>query len=551
MSDLHALPPAAHERHRFPIVWLVPIVALLAAGWLGYRTLAERGPLVAITLQSAEGLEVGKTKIKHRDIELGVIEAMEPSADLSSVTVQARMNRYAEPHLGSGTRFWVVRPRLSAAGISGLGTLISGSYIEMEPGPGDPSRSFVALEDPPVVTADVPGTRYVLHGSRLGSISQGAPVSFHGVKVGEVLGYQLSDDDGSATVQVFVRAPHDKLVHEGTRFWNASGVAVDVGSEGLRVAAESVQAILAGGVAFDLPRGGALGPAAKPSSVFTLYGGEDEARDALFTRKIPFLLHLTGSAEGLSAGNIVRMRGIRIGEVTDVHMDYDATTGEMTVPVTFEVEPQRVRLLHADDVEAGFEERSYAAFKDFIAKGLRARLASGNLLTGQKIISLDFVPAAPKATLIEGGLYPEIPVVESNDLDSLMQSAKGLLDGLQSTVATLDQLVASPEVKRSVHSLEGALANLDRLTHDASLQVTPLLSGLRAVSSSADQTLKQATATMAITGEAFASEGDAGGDLAGTLNELKQAARSLHALTDYLDTHPESLLQGKSAGAKP
>ena len=550
MPDYKSPRPATLERHRFPLVWIVPIVALLAAGWLGYRTLSERGPLIAITLQSAEGLEVGKTRIKHRDIELGTVEAIEPSADLSSVTIQARMNRYAEPHLGAGTRFWVVRPRLSAEGISGLGTLISGSYIEMEPGPGEPARRFVALEDPPVVSADVPGTKYVLHGSRLGSISQGAPVSYHGVRVGEVLGYQLSDDDGSATVQVFVQAPHDKLVHDGTRFWNASGIAVAVGSEGVRLQSESVQAILAGGVAFDVPRGGELGPVAPAASVFTLYGDEDKARDALFTRKIPFLLHLTGSAEGLSAGNIVRMRGIQVGEVTDVHMEYDAASGLMTVPVTFELEPQRVRLLHTDLSDAGFEERSYATFKSFVAKGLRARLASGNLLTGQKIISLDFLPDAPTAAMIEGGLYPEIPVSPSDDLDSIMQAAKGLLGSLQSTVSSLGQVITSPSVKQSLHSLQGALANLDRLTHDASLQVGPLLTGLRAVSSSADQTLKQATATLAVTGDAFGSDGDAGGDLAGTLAELKQAARSLHTLTDYLDNHPESLLQGKSAGAK-
>ena len=365
-----------------------------------------------------------------------------------------------------------------------------------------------------------------------------------------MLGYQLSDEDGSATVQVFVRSPHDKLVHEGTRFWNASGVAIDVGSEGLRVEAESVEAILAGGVAFDLPRGGELGPPAKPDAVFTLYSDEDKARDALFTRKIPFLLHLTGSAQGLSVGNIVRMRGIQVGEVTDVHMEYDAATDQMTVPVTFEVEPQRVRLLHTDLSENGFEARSYAVFKGLVARGLRARLASGNLLTGQKIISLDFLPDAPAATMIEGGIYPEIPAIEADDLDSIMQSAKGLLGSLQSTVASLDQLITSPEVKHSLHSLEGTLANLDHLTHDASLQVGPLLTGLRAVSSSADQTLKQATTTLAVTGDAFGSEGDTGGDLAGTLSELKQAARSLHALTDFLENHPESLIQGKSAGAK-
>ena len=556
MSDHNTHHSATYERHRLPIVWIVPIIAILAAGWLGYRTVSERGPLIEITLQNAEGIETGKTKIEHENLELGVVEAMTPSADLSSVTVEARMNRYAEPHLTTGTRFWVVRPRLSAEGISGLGTLISGSYIEMEPAPGEPARQFTALEDPPVVRADVPGTTYLLHGSRLGSISQGSPVSYHGIKVGEVLGYELSDEDGSATVQVFVRAPHDKLVHEGTRFWNASGISVDLDSEGLRFETESIQAILAGGVAFDVPVGGELGPAAKPSAVFALYSNEGQARDALFIQKIPFQLHLAGSAEGLSAGAVVRMRGIRIGEVTDVHMEYDAATHQMTVPVTIEIEPQRVRILHSDQSEAGLaaaglEARSYAAFKLFVARGLRARLASGNLLTGQKIISLDFVQNAPAAGMIEGGLYPEIPMIASNDLDSIMQSAKTLLDGLQGTVAALNHIVTSPETKQSLRSLDRSLANLDRLTHDASVQTGPLLASLRLVSHSADQTLKQATTTLAVTGDAFGSEADAGGDLAGTLNEVKQAARSLRALADYLEIHPESLIRGKSTEPKP
>jgi paraquat-inducible protein B len=543
--------PALQERHRFPLVWIVPIIAILAAGWLGYRAVADRGTLITITLKSAEGLEAGKTKIKHRDIELGTVESLTPSRDLSSVTIYARMNRYAEPLLVKGTRFWVVRPRLSIEGISALGTLISGAYVEMDPGGGEPTDSFTGLEEPAVVSADVSGTNYILHTRNLGSISQGAPVLFHGIRVGQVLGYQLSDADGRATVQVFVRAPHDTLIHEGTRFWNASGIAVDVGSEGLRVQAESLAAILAGGVAFDVPPGGDAGPPAKPLASFILYGDEDAARNAIFTRKVPFLLHLVGSAQGLSVGAVVRMRGIYVGEVTDVHMEYDAATKQSTIPVTFEVEPQRIRILNSDTAEAGFEQRAYAAFRDFVERGLRARLASGNLLTGQKIISLDYFPDAPKATLIETTPHPEIPTIESDDLDSLMQSAKTLLGTLQGTVEALNQIVTSPSLKRSLASLDRALANVDRLTHDASLQVGPLLTSLRTASKSADQTLKQATSTLAVAGDALGSEGDSGGDLAGTLTEFKQAARSLHVLTDYLENHPESLIRGKTAGTSP
>ena len=481
------LPPhrAFHERSRFSLIWLVPLVAIIAAGWLGYRAMAERGPLISITMQSAEGIEVGKTKIKHRDIELGTVEAMAPSEDLTSVRVEARMNRYAKSHLNKNTRFWVVRPRFSAEGVSGLNTLISGSYIEIEPGAGEPTRHFVALEDPPVISTDVPGTEYVLHSFHLGSISQGAPVSFHGIKVGQVLGYQLSDEDGSATVKIFVRAPHDRLVHQGTRFWNASGVAVELNSDGMKVQAESLQSILSGGVAFDVPQGGEAGQAADPSAEFTLYASEDRARDALYTRKIPFLIHLSGDAGGLSIGAPVRMRGIKIGEVTDVHLEYDDNNRQVSIPVIIEVEPQRVTLLHTNLAEINFKDRAYASFRAFVARGLRARVGAGNLLTGQKIISLDFVHDAPKRTMIDGGTYPEIPSVPSDDIDEILQSTKGLLADLRTTANSANQ--------------------------------------------------------------AISSDPETGGDLSGTLSELKRAAQSLRLLTESLEGHPEAIIRGKNA----
>jgi paraquat-inducible protein B len=543
------LPSAVTKLQHFHFIWFVPIVAIAAAGWLGYRALREHGTLVEITLDSAEGLEAGKTKIEHRDIELGTVETITPNSSLSSVTVEARMNSYAKPHLVDGTRFWVVRPRFSLEGVSGLNTLISGSYIEMDPGLGNSTRRFVGLVDPPVVTSDIPGTSFVLHATSLGSIGLGAPVSYHGIKVGEVLGYRLSDSDGSATVNVFVRAPHDRLVRDGTRFWNSSGIAVAFGSDGVKIQTQSIEAILAGGVSFDVPPGGDAGSLAKPLSSFTLYADLDEAHNALFTHKVPFLLHLAGSAQGLSPGATVRMQGIYVGEVTDVHMEYDAATKHMTVPVTLEIEPQRVRILHSQFSELGFENRSYSAFSDFVRRGLRARLAAGNILTGQKIISLDFIPGSPKSNMIEGGVYPEIPVVESADFDSIVQSAKSLLDSMHDTSASLNRIATSTEVKHSLISLDRSLANVDRLTHDASIETGPLLQSLRVVSKSANETLRQATRTLSITGDAFGSDPEGGGDLAGTLNELKQAARSLRVLTDYLESHPESLIRGKSAGA--
>jgi paraquat-inducible protein B len=549
-TDPTGLPVASHEKRRFPLIWIVPIVAILAAGWLGWRTLAGRGPMISIMVNGAEGIEAGKTKIKHHDIELGTVESVEPAGDLKRVTVEARMNVYAKPHLTKGSRFWVVRPRLSAEGISGLSTLISGSFIEMDPGTGEPERHFTALEDPPVISADVPGTHFMLRTNRLGSIIQGAPISFRGIMVGQVLGYELSDKDGSATVQIFVKAPHDVLVHEGSRFWNASGFAVELGGSGLRLQTESLQAILTGGVAFDVPPGGDIGDIAKPNASFELYSNVEKARDALFTRRIPFLLHFAGSVDGLAAGAPVRLRGIQIGTVTDVHLEYDGKTGRQTVPVSIEVEPQRVKLLNTQDTgEEDFKKRSYDAFRRFVDGGLRARLTSGSLITGQKLVSLDFMPDQPKAEMIEGGQFPEIPTTGDADIDSVMQAAKGVLVSVKSAVDGVDQTIRSPEMKRSLAALDHAMANFEAITKEAQPQIGPLLGELRSASHSADLALKQASATMATAGEALSSDPN-GGDLAGTLSELRDAAASLHQLTDYLESHPESLLRGKSGGGK-
>jgi paraquat-inducible protein B len=538
-------PSAPHTRRRFHLVWLVPIVALLAAGWLGWRTLAERGPMISISVSSAEGIEAGKTKIKHHDIELGTVESVKPAPDLKSVTVEARMNVYAKPHLTKGSRFWVVRPRLSAEGVTGLSTLISGSYIEMDPGSGEPERHFTALEEPPVISADAPGTHYVLKTDRLGSIIQGAPISFRGIKVGQVLGYQLSDKDGTATVQIFVQAPHDTLVHEGTRFWNASGFTVELGSTGLRLQTESIQAILTGGIAFDVPPGGEVGEVAKPNTAFELYPNVEKARDALFTHKIPFLLHFKGSVDGLAAGAPVRLRGIPIGNVTDVHLEYDAKTDRQTVPVLIDIEPQRVRLLNAPDIkEEEFRPRSYAAFRRFVQRGLRAHLASGSLITGQKVVALDFMPDVPKAEMIETGPIPEIPTVDDSDLESVMQSAKEVLVSVKSAVDGIDQTIRSPELKHSLASLDRSMAHFETITREAEPQIGPMLSDLRAASHSADQALKEAAASLGTLNDALSPD-PAGGDLSGTLAELRNAAASLHQLTDYLESHPESLLRGK------
>jgi paraquat-inducible protein B len=543
--------PALRVRQRLSIIWLIPLVAALAAGWLGWQTLSARGPTIKITFARAEGLEAGHTKIKHNDVELGVIESLAPTSDLAHVVATARMSRVAEGHLTEGTRFWTVRPRLSVEGISGLNTLISGAYVELDPGDGPATRHFTALAEPPVVVASEPGVIYTLHATRVGSIAQGAPIYYRGLNVGRVLGDDVSDIDGSVTVHIFIRSPHDQLVREGTRFWNASGITATAGSDGLKIQAESLSALLAGGIAFDVPAGGQPGERAKPNESFTLYGDASAANDAIYTRKVRFLLHFPEGVANLGPGAEVRMQGMQIGKVVDLHMEFDAATDRVSVPVLIEIEPDRVTLRHEAPAVADFRQRAEGVVRRFVARGLRAQLASGNLITGQRIVNLDFVSDAPKATLIEGGEYPEIPTIPSNDLDSVIASAKELLGSLQVTATKLNGILSSPEVTRSVRSLDNSLVNLDHITRDArAAGIGPLVKQLRAAADSADSALKHADATLVVAETALDGRRSEGGDLAGTMRELKRAAESVRVLADYLETHPDSLLFGRSQAAR-
>jgi len=232
-------------------------------------------------------------------------------------------------------------------------------------------------------------------------------------------------------------------------------------------------------------------------------------------------------------------------------MEFDFATDRISIPVLIELEADRVKLLHEDAVPGDFEERAHATFRRFVARGLRARLATGNLLTGQRVVSLDFVAGAPVAAMKQGGAYPELPTLPADDLDSIMTSAKNLLETLQQTASRLNGLMSSPEIARSMRSLDDALANLDRITREArAAGVGPLVGQLRAAATSADAALQQADATLAVVGGALDGRRADGGDLAGAIREIRTAAQSVRILAEYLEGHPGSLILGRSEAPK-
>jgi paraquat-inducible protein B len=377
-------------RKSISMVWLLPIVAALIAGWLGYKAYSEKGPTVIISFNQATGIEAGKTKIKYKDVELGMVDDVVFNDDLSKVLITASFRTEANQLLNENTQFWVVRPRIGASGISGLSTLLSGPYIEMEPGDGAAKKQFTGLEEPPIVTADVKakGRSFILHAESLGSLDAGSPIYYDGLHAGEILSYEFSPDSDQIKLQVFVGEPFHNLVKENTRFWNVSGVEVLADTNGIDIKTGSLQSILMGGIAFDSFGAKTMhSKIAKEGAAFTLYQRYGEIADKQYDMKIPYVMFFKGSVHGLSVGAPVDFRGIKVGSVTDIQIVGDPKTREIYIPVTIEIEPQRVHLLHKQT-----ERHPRESIADLVRRGLKAQLQTGNLLTGQLYVGLDFHP---------------------------------------------------------------------------------------------------------------------------------------------------------------
>jgi paraquat-inducible protein B len=551
-----ALPQASvRRRRRFSLIWAIPIVTLLIAAWLAWDTISKRGPVITVTFNSAEGLVAGTSHVRHKDIDMGLVTSIVLSKDLNSVIVTAQMNREATPLLTERSRLWVVKPRFFAGNISGLDTLLSGAYIELLPSPegGDRKTDFVGLEDPPVLEANEPGHTFLLRASRLGAINVGSPVFFRDLTVGQVLGWDLGDMAENVTIHAFVRAPFDKYVRRESRFWNASGVSLQLGAQGVQLQMDSIKALLLGGVEFDTPENASSPSATVPDQTFRLYANQEAATNAGFSQRIPAIGYFQGSVDGLAPGSPVTFQGLRVGEVTGVKLAYDPKTDSIIAPVTYEVQPGRIA-----DVSPAAEARGPVEnARLLVRRGLRAQLKSVNLITGQMGIALDMVADAPPAELEMEGDVMVIPTVPG-ELASLSKSVTSLvnkitnlpfadigakLDGVLTGVNTT---VNNPEILTSVKALESTLQTVQNLAKNIDAGSAPAMKRLPQIATDLESTL---TKTNALLGSATAGYGDNSSfhrDLGRVLSELVDTARSIRVLADLLTRHPEALVRGRA-----
>src|SRR3954447_6348435 len=553
------LPEATIKKRRgISIVWLIPLVAAVIGAFLAYKAYTSQGPTITIAFASAEGLEAGKTKIRYLDVEVGTVQSVVIGTDLKHILVTAEMVAGAEHYLRQDTTFWIVKPRIGVGGVSGLGSLLSGAYIGLAPGSGESERSFTGLEQPPPISANVPGREFVLTAPTLGSVSPGAPIYYRGLDIGQVLTYQLAENAREIDIKVFVREPFTNLIRSASRFWNASGIDVSTGAAGIDVHVASLQALLVGGIEVDTPLGLEGVEVAEAEMRFPLYANERALAQAQFTEKVPFLVHFDGSVRGLNPGAPVEFRGITVGTVTSVQLEFDPATSRIRIPVTIEIEPQRI--IPSAKSQAGVVTGKPMA--ELVARGLRAQLQTGNLLTGELFVDLVLVPDAPKAELVTTGPIPEIPSIPAT-LDQLQASAttilnkiaklpvEDLLASLTRTADGLEQIVNSPDLQGATKGLGPTIAQLQQTIARLDAASGPLLSGVTGAAQAATATLRDAQTAIASIQRTIGSGSVLTNNAENLMQELTRSARSIRVFADYLERNPQALLRGKAGGVGP
>jgi paraquat-inducible protein B len=512
------------------LVWVIPLIAALIGVGLVVKSVLEKGPTINISFISAEGLEPGKTKVKYKDVDIGFVKTIKLAKNHSRVNVEVQLTKEAEDFAVKDSRFWVVRPRIGASGVSGLGTLLSGAYIGVDGGRSTETQTqFVGLESPPAVTVDQKGHQFTLRGESLGSIDIGSPVFYRRVQVGQVTGFSLDKDGTGVTVQVFVSAPFDQYVGTNSRWWHASGVDVRLDSSGFKLNTQSLATVIVGGLAFQSPPGQAVGVQAPNNMTFRLGSDEADAMREPDGEPVRVVMNFNQSLRGLAVGAPVDFRGIVLGQVTNIGVEYDPQTKNFNMPVTVDLYPDRLRrrTLGQPVPETG-TEASHKMLLALVSHGLRGQLRTGNLLTGQLYVAIDLFPKAPKATVDISRDPIELPTIPNS------------LDELQLQIADIAKKLAQVPFDQIGNNLNTALKNADHLFSQLDKEVLPQT---RDTLAAAKQTFSSAQATLQ-------QDSPLQSDVHQALQELTRTLQSLNALSDYLERHPESLLRGKS-GDKP
>ena len=535
-SESDELPRPVVKRRHFnaSLIWLIPALAAIVGIGLVINNWLATGPDITISFQSAEGLDAGKTTVKYKNVVIGRVKKIHLSDDRSHVLVNVALEKSAEGFASKNTRFWVVRPRIGLGGVSGVDTLLSGAFIGADIGDSKASEDeFKGLEIPPAVNHGAPGRSFILHTDDLGSLDIGSPIYFRRIQVGRVVLFKLDKDGKGVSLQIFIDGPNDKFVSKSSRFWNASGVDLSLGANGLKLNTQSITSVLAGGIAFQDPKGPHDAAPAPEDQEYKLFDDQTTAMappdgDPRYIR-----MRFNQSVRGLAVDAPVEFLGINIGKVVSVRLDYDQKKQRFPVQVGAVLYPQRLGTayskLEAMATANGENPDLSNLMSHLVAHGLRAQARSGNLLTGQLYIALDFVPKAPKVAFDANAKPLTIPTVPGS-FDKLQEQLSDIVD-------KIDKVPFDSIGKRLDLTLAALNSTLKQVNGETLPEFKDTLQGVQKTLGSADNVLS--------------SDSPLQQNLGSTLDQVQRMARSLRVLSDYLGGHPESLIRGRRADPKP
>ncbi|MGL4716326.1 MAG: intermembrane transport protein PqiB [Aeromonas sp.] len=522
-------------------IWMVPLLALFIGLWMLFQHWSSQGPSFTLTVATAEGIVAGKTVIRSREVDVGRIEVVELSKDYSHAVLRGRLNNAASGMLRADSQFWVVKPRVGREGVSGLGTLLSGAYIELAPGKkGRPLNEYAMLDKPPLASLDAKGLRLTLSSRDTRALSEGAPINYQGFTVGQVEEAKFLPEKSEMQYQIFINAPYDILVSSNSRFWLTPGFEVSMSSEGMKVKMDSLESLLDGGITMGLPPGWAAGEPIKQMEGFTLFQDEASVLAGSLDQFIDYVFLFEDNVGGLHPGAAVEFRGIRVGTVISAPYLIDQKGGQMfqsrQIPVLARIEVQRLSHRYAK----AEKDQWRALFGKQFKEGLRASLKTSNLLTGGKIIDLNFYQDAPRFEQTKLAGYQVFPAVQGG-LDQIERKVNTILDKF----VDMDMATTLAKVNGSLTTLDGTLknisavsANLDKLTGKDATQQLP---------ASLNQSLQQLQETL----QAYDTQSQTNQDLRQSVQTLNQLMRELQPLVHSLNEQPSSLIFDRAQPSDP
>ncbi|MBX2836248.1 MAG: MCE family protein [Gammaproteobacteria bacterium] len=536
---------------RVSLVWILPLLAIGFAAVMLWQAYVDRGPLILINTDNASGVIAGETKIRRNDVVVGSVEAVRLADDLNSVVLEVRMDPKVAPYIDSDTRFWIVSARINTTEISGLGTLLSGSYVEVDWDniPGDRRSEFTALTEPPLTKRGTPGMRVILNADEAGYIYVGSPMFHRQIEVGRIERRRLSPDGTQVLFDAFVEAPYHRFIFDETRFFGVSGVEASINADGATVRVESVAALFTGGVAFenaDIAVGSE--PVLRDGKRFKLYDSRTAARDSLFEdeddRRFRYIAEFEGSTKGLRRGAPIEYNGLRVGRVTEIKVEAPKEAGDPSrVYAILQFQPRRLGLNNIAPTAMTSMLQAY------VDKGVRVQLATGNLLTGSLIVKLVEKPELGPAKIdMESKPFPALPTLPSNveavtaDVETLVKNLselplQSLVEAATMLLRDTQTLVANPDLAKLPTQLSDSLAsiaNTAERVESATTDLPAIMSALLDASKSADEVL-----------DGLSPDSEIYIELSAAAKEMRLAAKSIARFAELLEDNPNALLTGR------